>query len=372
MVEIKKNIPIAKFSTFKIGGKARFFCEVKSDQELLEAINAAKGLKISYKLIAGGSNVVFPDKILNCLLIRIKKLSPGGLVKVIGNKVIVDPSMNLMALINKVITKGLGGLETLSGIPGTVGGAIVGNAGAYGHSISEIVEKIEVWNPFFASAFAKASADKKASAGRQGKWWLKNKDCKFGYRHSILKEKPLILLRAVLRFKKINPQELKRISRNIIQTRLKKYKPGLCCPGSFFKNILVNPHTIMSCGLIKDPVFQKNNKTFIKQIVKNKMFRRKRNNSSFGVGVKDVTKKSLLMIPKDKIIEGKIPAGYLLETVGAKGMKVGGIRIADFHGNLFINDGKGKASDVKKLAKILKDRVRKKFGIRLEEEIRYF
>ena len=77
-------------------------------------------------------------------------------------------------------------------------------------------------------------------------------------------------------------------------------------------------------------------------------------------------------IDQNKIIAGKIPAGYILEQVGAKGMKVGGIRIADFHGNLFINDGRGKAKDVKKLAKILKDRVQKKFGIRLEEEIRYF
>ena len=75
---------------------------------------------------------------------------------------------------------------------------------------------------------------------------------------------------------------------------------------------------------------------------------------------------------RNKIIGNKIPAGYLLEQVGAKGMQIGGIRIADFHGNLFINDGNGKASEVRKLAKILKKRVQKKFGIVLEEEIRYF
>ena len=121
-------------------------------------------------------------------------------------------------------------------------------------------------------------------------------------------------------------EELEKISYDIIKTRLKKYKLGLRCPGSFFKNVLV----------------------------------------------KEVSEKSLKLISQNKIIEGKIPAGYLLEEVGAKGMRVGGIQIADFHGNLFINTGLAKAVDVKKLAKILKNRVKKKFGIVLEEEIRYF
>ena len=86
----------------------------------------------------------------------------------------------------------------------------------------------------------------------------------------------------------------------------------------------------------------------------------------------NVSKKSLKLIDKKKIIEGKIPAGYLLEEAGAKGMKLGGVRIAKFHGNLLVNSGRAKAKDVKRMADILKRRVHKKFGIRLEEEVRYF
>jgi len=303
MIKIKKNIPLAPFSTFKIGGKVKFFCEVRNDSELLEAIRAAKRLKTPYKIIAGGSNIVFPDTRLNCLLIKIK----SNKLRFISNKIIVDAGVELGKVIRFAIKHGLKGLETLSGIPGTIGGAIAGNAGAYGHSISEVIEKVEILDD-----------------GK--KRWIRNKECQFSYRKSIFKQNPFIILRIVLKFKKGNLNELKKISRDIIQLRLKKYKPGLRCPGSFFKNVLV----------------------------------------------KDVSERSFKQIDQGKIIDGKIPAGYLLEEVGAKGMRRGGIQIADFHGNLFINQGGARAGDVKKLSQILKAKVKRKFGILLEEEIRYF
>lgn len=299
MLKIKENIKIAQFSTFKIGGQARYFCEVENSDELLAVVHIAEKLKAPYKIVAAGSNVVFPDGILDCFLIRIKTPATEGHLKIIKNKIIVDAGVELMPVIKKAISHGLKGLETLSGIPGTIGGAIIGNAGAYGHSISEAVEKVEI-----------LSFD--AAQDKGEKIWLKNKDCRFSYRHSIFKEKPFIVLQAVLKFKKGSPAELKKISQNIIKIRRKKYKPNLRCAGSFFKN----------------------------------------------VPIKGSSK--------------KIPAGHLLEQVGAKKMRVGGIKVADFHANVLINNGKGKASEVKKLAQILKARVKKKFGIILEEEVRYF
>ncbi len=306
MVQIKKNYPIAHLSTFKIGGRARYFCEVKNDKELLEAIGAAKKLKAPYKLVAGGSNILFPDGVLSCFLIKIKKLSSGPAIKITGNKITADAGTQLMAVIKTAISHGLKGLESLSGIPGTIGGAIVGNAGAYGRTICEAVEKIEIL----------ANGNKKR--------WLKNRDCRFGYRHSVFKEKPWIVLRLVLNLKKGDSGELKKISQDILNKRL-EYK-GICCAGSFFKN----------------------------------------------VPVKDAPKKSLKLIPPEKITGGKIPAGYLLEQVGAQGLKIGKIKTADFHSNFIINTGLGKACDVKKLAQILKSRVKKRFGLALKEEVRYF
>ena len=339
MIRLKRNFNIRNLSTFKIGEKVKFFCEVKNDTELLEAIDAAKKLRVPYKIIAGGSNVVFPDKKLNCFLIKIKSQK----LKVKGNRIIADAGVLLSRVRAAANSCGLKGVETLAGIPGTIGGAIVGNAGAYGYSISEVVEKAEIL------------------IGNKTRW-LKNRECKFDYRESIFKHKPWIILRAVLKFSAVggkkglpagrhgDSKKLQKISRDIIKIRLKKYKPGLRCPGSFFKNVLVNPHT--KRGVVPSA--------------------RNLDSPRYGVGVKDEIRKALKIIPKNKIIDGKIPAGYLLEEVGAKGMQIGGIKIADFHGNLFINQGGAKANDVKKMAKILKERVKKKFGIVLEEEIRYF
>ncbi|MBI3379339.1 UDP-N-acetylmuramate dehydrogenase [Candidatus Gottesmanbacteria bacterium] len=299
----QQNVSLAPFSTFHIGGTARQFISVQNPDELLEIIQWANENKIEYKVFAGGSNVVFPDKGLDCLVIQIL----GGYIKRQENKFIVDAGMLLMDVVSESIDYGLAGLENLSGIPGTIGGAVVGNAGAYGHSISEVVEKVEIWD------------------GKE-KRLLTNSECNFSYRESIFKEKPFLVLKVTCKLEKVDSNRLKTISADIIRMREKKYRPGIKCPGSFFKNILTS----------------------------------------------EIDKDALGRIDTNKIVFGKMPAGFLLEEVGAKGMQVGGIKIADFHGNLFINTGGGTAADVKKLAGILKQKVKEKFGIVLEEEIRYF
>ncbi len=303
MIKFRKNVRLAPFSTFKIGGWAEYFYEAKTPDDLVRAVQEARKLKLPFKIFAGGSNVVFPDEKLKGLLIRFK----GGKIKVKENTFIADAGVNLADVIKRSISSGLKGLETLSGIPGTLGGAVVGNAGAYGHSISETMRRVEIWD------------------GKRRRW-LKNSECKFTYRESVLKHRSYLVLRVELNLRKGDKDRLKKISKDIIKVREKKYKPGLKCPGSFFKNVLV----------------------------------------------KDISKKSLRLIDRIKIIEGKIPTGYLLEEAGARGMRLGGIRVADFHGNLLMNTGKGKAKNAKKLAQILKGKVRKKFGIKLEEEVRYF
>lgn len=302
-MKIRKNVPLAPLSTFRIGGRVEYFCEAKTPGDLAEAVNFARIQKIPYQILGGGSNVVFPDGKLKGLLI---KVSAGGMKRE-GNRITAGAAVKLFDVVKKSVRAGLKGLETLSGIPGTLGGAVVGNAGAYGHSISEVIEKITVWD------------------GKKTRE-LSRENCRFGYRESVLKHKPYVVLSAVLKFKKGDAKKLGKISGEITKIREKKYKPGIRCPGSFFKNVLA----------------------------------------------KEVSKKALGKVDKSKIIDGKIPAGYLLESVKAKGMRVGGVYIADFHGNLLVNNGRGKAKDVKELSRILKNKVWRKFGIRLEEEVRYF
>jgi len=302
-IRLQKQVPLAPLSTFHIGGYAEYFVSVRTPESLIAVVLAAQYLRMPYKILAGGSNVVFPDGTLPGLLIRIR----GGESAFEATRCRVDAGVKLASVVRESLRRGLEGLQTLCGIPGTIGGAIVGNAGAYGHSIGEVIEKVEIWD------------------GRSRRW-LAPADCRFRYRESVFKEKPYLVLRAVLKLRRGDPKTLRKISRDIIRARLRKYKPGLRCPGSFFKNVLVS----------------------------------------------EVSKRSLHRIDRSKIIEGKIPTGYLLEQVGAKGMRVGGIVIAEFHGNLFINRNHGTAEDVRRLARTLKSKVRRKFGIALEEEIRYF
>lgn len=301
--DYQKNVPLSALSTFGIGGPVSYLKTVSHPDELVKELEKAVQKSLSWKICASGSNIVFPDEGLDCVLIRYV----GGRIEKENHIITTDAGVLLMDLISQANSWGFAGLETLAGIPGTVGGAIIGNAGAYGHSISEAIEEVEVYR------------DKDSS-------WLSNKDCQFSYRESIFKHSDYIVLRAKLRFTKGDPGALKQKSEEIVKIRESKYKPGLKCPGSFFKNVLVS----------------------------------------------QVSPETLSKIPSAKIIEGKIPAGYLLEQVGAKGMQAGGIRIADHHGNLFVNVDGGTAKDVKELSQILKQKVLEQFGIILEEEIRYF
>jgi UDP-N-acetylmuramate dehydrogenase len=305
---MKLNYYLRKLTTLKIGGPAKYFINVKSERELIEAIEWARKSKARWYVIGEGSNLIPDDKGFDGLIIKneIKNL------KISGDKVFVGAGNNLLKVIYRLNKLGLAGMEKIAGIPGTIGGAIYGSAGAYGKEIKDNLVRIKIFD------------------GDRTKW-LSKKQCRFKYRESIFKiRRDWIVLAAEFKLKSGNPKELCKISKEIIKLREQKYCPGLLCPGSFFKNIVVEE--------IRPAVLKK---------------------------------KFLSKIPKEKIIYGKIPSGYLLETIGAKGMKCGKIKVAEHHGNLIYNSGHGKSEEIIKLAKILKNKVKKNFGINLEEEVQY-
>lgn len=299
-IKIQKNIVLKKYSTLGIGGVAELFFLAKKPEDIISAILWAKDKKIPIKLLAGGSNVFFERNKLKELLIYVR----GGKITRNKNKYIVDSGVSLDSVVKKSLHDGYSGLESLTAIPGTIGGAVFGNAGAYGHSISEVVKRVQVFD-------------------RKKVFWMKGGACKFGYRDSFFKRKNLVILRVEILLKKDKKGIALGISKKIRSIRNKKYPRTLKCPGSFFKNVLV----------------------------------------------KNISKNAIKKINLSKIIEGKIPAGYLLESVGAKGMRVGGMRVAVYHGNLFINSGRATPKDVNTITSLLKKRVKRKFDIDLEEEI---
>ncbi len=300
---VMKHEPVFDHVTFKVGGFAQYFVSVASEQELLMAVQIARDVCMPFYLIAGGSNLVFGDGVVEGLVIKINYGSFFEEDSVIE----ASAGASLPALIDFSFARSLAGLESLAGIPGTLGGAIVGNAGAYGRSISEVVSSVRFFDGSEVRTFTKD-------------------ECFFAYRNSIFKQRrDWIVLSASLIFKDGEKETLTRHAREIIAKRERNYLPGLLCPGSFFKNILE----------------------------------------------KDLSSESRQKIDSSRIIEGKVPAGYLLEMVGAKGMVHGGIRISQNHGNLFINTGTATYRDVIELAELLKSKVLERFGVALEEEIRY-
>lgn len=171
---MEKDISLKDKNSFHIGGIAKYYTLVSSKEELLEAIAFAKEAKLPVFVLGEGSNVLVSDKGFKGVVIKLDL------------KQITDPSVGagvpLRDLLLETKTLNLGGLEWAIGIPGTVGGAIFGNAGAFKHSISEVIEEVEFFD------------------GKEIKI-LQNSECGFSYRESIFKNHPeYIILGAKFRF----------------------------------------------------------------------------------------------------------------------------------------------------------------------------
>jgi UDP-N-acetylmuramate dehydrogenase len=136
--KFKKNIKLAPYTTFGIGGNAKYFFTAKTKKELIEAIRESKRIKIPLFILGGGSNVLISEGGFNGLVIKIS----NSKFKFKGFKIFTEAGVLLSKIVNESARKGLSGLEWAGGIYGTIGGAIRGNAGAFGREIKDVVEKI--------------------------------------------------------------------------------------------------------------------------------------------------------------------------------------------------------------------------------------
>ena len=312
-------------TTLKIGGPIEKVIPIHTDDELVlnlkSLISHTPALQVNHKsyfIIGGGSNLLVSDQGFNGIVI---KNEITGIAKK-DNQLTVKSGTLLQNLVDFANNAGLAGLESLAGIPGTLGGAIFGNAGAYGQTISDHLVSLKavkcssVTNPLHPE-LSSSTIDQTTV-----KNFFKD-DCRFGYRDSIFKRNQFIILEAVFDLTPAEARILKQVSLETIKKREVKYPPGIKCPGSFFKNI---PADTLSAEILNK-------------------------------------------LPKEFILYGKVSAGALLESVGARGARQGDILIAPYHANLFINQGRGTAEDFYALAKTYSQKVFDKFGIRLEPEV---
>ena len=210
---------LSSYTTFKLGGPAKGIIQCRTAQELEYAVLLLNSQHERFILIGGGSNLVVSDQGLDCYVIRY--VSEAPIIRLRGQELVVGAGTVLDHLAVYAATKGLSGLNYTSGIPGTVGGAIVGNAGAFGRQVGDVL----------------VSATLLDLKGR--KRAVKADELKFQYRHSVLKETQDIVLEAVFQVQKGDPVELLKERDEILKIRHEKH-PDLTkdpCAGSFFRNI---------------------------------------------------------------------------------------------------------------------------------------
>lgn len=228
----EQNVSLNDYSTFKIGGPADFFFEARSLEELQKAVEFARSQGISYYVIGAGSNLLFADEGYRGLLI--KNSAQGISISHDPPQVEAVSGTLLGDLVQKTKQAGLSGLEFLAGIPGTVGGAVWGNAGAFGLSIGDVIHSGIIWE-------------------KEGRQEVKRDFFSFSYRHSRLKEqkKLLFLARFCLHPEKREIIE-KRIAEILALRRVKHPPENTACAGSFFKNIVMPDGQKIAAGMLLD------------------------------------------------------------------------------------------------------------------------
>lgn len=277
---LKEHEDLSKYSTMRLGGKAKYFYEAKTQEKLIQLLNDLHEKGIRFVIFGAGANCLFADELFDGVVIR------NRMNKIVAqdNHITAESGVTLGQFNSLCKKRGLSGLEMLTHVPGTIGGAVWNNAGAYQMQIADIVTGGTVWSRGGVKKVDKDFFD-------------------FSYRSSILKKtRDYVLLEVDFELREVGVGEMEKKMEEIFQARLAKEPRGLTC-GSFFRN----PH------------------------------------GDF--------------------------AGRLLEEVGAKGLKVGGMQVAEKHANWLLNTGGASVSDLLEIRDVMKGRVKEHFNVELQEEL---
>ncbi len=306
MFALRENVALAPLTTFRVGGLARYYSEASCALELSEAFDYAEKNKLPLFILGGGSNVLFADDGFPGIVVRIV---PGGMtVKESG--LIVGAGVTLFDTVKAASAAGLQGIERLAGIPGSFGGAVRGNAGAFGTEIGSSIITVK-------------ALDKHSGMVHE----YTHDECEFSYRTSLFKKNPsLVVLSAEISLCLGEKNELERVNRETVAAREAKHPQDVRCAGSFFMNPIVTDVLLLE-------EFKKDTSTASK--------------------------------------DGKLPAGWLIDHVGLRGKRIGGAEVSHIHPNYLLNTGTATARDIVMLASLIKTRVRDELRIRLQEEVQF-
>jgi UDP-N-acetylmuramate dehydrogenase len=302
-LKVAQNVSLKSYNRFDLGGPADLLASTKQADVLAEALSVIGRLGLPFYFLGDGSNVIVSDAGYRGLVLRYE----ADAVELRDGRVYADVGTPLQALVDFSISQNLQGIHTLERIPGSVGGAVYGNAGAYGRSMHESVSRVRFLDGETVREFD-------------------NPGCEFEYRESIFKRrKDWIVLSCALELESGDGAELAKEAAHIRAIRDEKFPPTMRCAGSIFKNLYFERLPAAAQELVPDAAVR----------------------------------------------GGKVASAFFLEKVGAKGMRQGGIEIAPYHANVIYNAGGGTAADLRSLIAELKRRVHEQFGFDVEEEVQY-
>ena len=300
--KVKLNEALAKHTTFRIGGRANFFVISDSVAKLIDLLKLLQTEGVNYIVLGGGSNVLVSDDDFEGVVIKIKNQK----LEIKDNVIEVEAGAMTAAIAQEAIKHNLDGFVWGVGVPGTIGGAVRGNAGAMGGQMKDVVDRVHIL--------------------RDGETVeLANAECGLGYRDSIFKHNSDLILKVYLKLEKKNNPELSKKALAGLTYR-SQTQPKEHSSGCIFKNIIMSEHT-------------------------------------------DSTKLRNFDLPGEFVAKGRIPAGWLVAAAGMKGERAGQAQVSETHGNFIVNNGGATAAEVRALIERVKEKVYDKFGIELEEEI---
>lgn len=301
------DVHLSSYSNYRIGGKARFFFEAHSPDEIIAAVLEAKKLKLPLFIFGGGTNVLIDDCGFPGLVLipKISTLTRAGKTVKAGAGVEMNDLLAFAAREN------LSGLEWAGGLPGSVGGAVRGNAGAFGGEIGDTLVRVTSLNIDTNSPCIRVR---------------ENRECAFSYRSSIFKEEDgkEIILEAEFSLCFGEAGDIQRRTEEKIAYRMSRHPLEYPNIGSIFKNI---PVSSLGSRFV-------NTRTPVK-------------NDPFPV----------------------VPAGFLISEAKLRGISCGGAIISPKHANFIVNALGATSRDVESLIQLIKSKVKKMFSVSLEEEI---
>ena len=328
---------LSKYTSLRVGGPATKIVQVSTEAQIIAAIEEAGDTPIL--IMGGGTNVLIADKGFEGIVIRISNNSVQSEVDACsGATLTIGAGEDWDSFVQTTINSGFAGLETLSGIPGTVGAAPIQNIGAYGHEVSEFITRVRTYDRELKEIYT-----------------FTNSQCEFTYRNSYFKAHPGRYVVLEVQFQ----LRIGEFSDPITYLELSK-KLGIE-PGDKASVVATRQAVLelrASKGMLLSPDDHDSwsaGSFFTNPIV----------SQQAADGLPDAA-------PKWPLNDGrvKISAAWLIENAGMhKGDEVGGARISTKHVLALTNSGDATAADIAELARRARDQVRERFGITLEAEV---